>query len=84
MLNEFLYIWKRHRLTSRQIFLSKITPKPVIGAKLNRFTSQVFVENTVPPWKVVGTLYLGIIYVTFKYFAFLECLNSQFVFIKLW
>ena len=84
MLYEFLYIWKRDGLTSRQIFLSKITPNPVIGAKFNRFTSQVFVENTVPPWKVVGTLYLDIICVTFKSFRFLECLNSQFVFIKLW
>ena len=28
--------------------------------------------DTIPPWKVVGTLYLDSSYVTFKYFAFLS------------
>ena len=35
---------------------------------------QAFVGNfdTMPPWKVVGTLYLDSSYVKFKYFAFLS------------
>ena len=35
---------------------------------------QAFVGNfdTIPPWKVVGTLYLDSRYVAFKYFAFLS------------
>ena len=28
--------------------------------------------DTIPPWKVVGTLYLDSIYVSFKYFDFLS------------
>ena len=28
--------------------------------------------DTIPPWKVVGTLYIDSSYVTFKYFAFLS------------
>ena len=35
---------------------------------------QAFVGNfdTIPHWKVVGTLYLDSSYVTYKYFAFLS------------
>ena len=36
--------------------------------------SQACVGNfeSIPPWKVVGTLYLDSSYVAFKYFAFLS------------
>ena len=29
-------------------------------------------SDTIPPWEVVGTLYLDSSYVSFKYFAFLR------------
>ena len=39
-----------------------------------RLFFQAYVGNfdTIPPWKVVGTLYIDSSYVTFKYFAFLS------------
>ena len=36
------------------------------------FQARVGNFDTIPPWKVVGTLYLDGSYVTFKYFAFLN------------
>ena len=50
--------------------------RAVLGEYIVKFSlySQACVGNfeSIPPWKVVGTLYLDSSYVTFKYFAFLS------------
>ena len=42
----------------------------VYVVKFSLYSKLVLV--TIPPWEVVGTLYLASSYVTFKYFAFLS------------
>ena len=44
----------------------------VYGEILALFQACVGKFATIPPWKVVGTLYVESGYVTFKYFAFLN------------
>ena len=48
----------------------------ICGEILALFQVRVGNLDTIPPWKVVGTLYLNSSCVSFKYFAFLSVCNK--------
>ena len=52
--------------------MERVVFKGVRGEIFALFQACVGNFDTIPPWKVVGTLYLDSSCVTFKYFAFLS------------
>ena len=56
----------------RHVWVIRAVFRGICGEILALFQVRVGNLDTIPPWKVVGTLYLNSSCVTFKYFAFLS------------
>ena len=60
----------------RHVWVIRAVFRGICGEILALFQVRVGNLDTIPPWKVVGTLYLNSSCVSFKYFAFLSVCNK--------